>query len=98
MPLIDCYNFNELKQNRSPMRGKVTLINPKRGMAALVTENEEYTSFELLGHDVEIGDIIRGDLESVGSETWYNETQMEKIEVMVEDIYGNRQTALSIIS
>lgn len=80
------------------MRGEVTLINPKRGMAALVTENEEYTSFELLGYDVEIGDIIRGDLESVGSETWYKETQMEKIEVMVEDIYGSRQTALSIIS
>jgi len=80
------------------MKGKVTLINPNRGMAALVTENDEYTSFEPLGHDIELGDIISGDLESVGGETWYNETQMEKIDVAVEDIYGTKQVALSIIS
>ena len=80
------------------MKGKVTLININRGMAALVTENNEYTSFELLGHDVELGDIIIGDLESLSGETWYNKTQMEEIDVAVEDIHGTKQIALSIIS
>jgi len=80
------------------MKGKVALINPKRGMAALITENGEYTSFEPAGYDVEIGDIISGDLESVGGKTWHNETKMEEIEVMVEDIGSNKETALRIIS
>ena len=80
------------------MRGKVALLNPKRGMAALITENGEYTTFEPLGYDVELGDIVTGDLESVGGETWFNETKDEKIEVMVENIYGNKQTAIKIIS
>lgn len=80
------------------MKGKIALYNPKRGMAALITENDEYTSFELLGHDIEVGDVITGDLESLGGETWYNQTQMEEIEVFVEDIHGSRQIALRIIS
>ncbi|WLE95986.1 MAG: hypothetical protein QTN59_15030 [Candidatus Electrothrix communis] len=80
------------------MKGKVALINPKRGMASLITVNEEYTTFVSLGHHVDIGDIISGDLESLGGETWYNETQMEGIDVFVEDIYGAKATALKIIS
>jgi hypothetical protein len=80
------------------MKGTVAFINPTRGMAALITENGEYTSFETLGDDVELGDILSGDLESVGGETWYNETKHEEIEVMVEDIYGTKQIALKIIS
>ena len=80
------------------MKGQVELINPKRGLAALLTENGDYTSFELLGYDVEIGDVISGDLESLGSETWSNESKRERIEVIVEDIYGSKATALRIIS
>ena len=80
------------------MEGKIVLINPKRGMASLITEYGEYTSFELLGCDVEIGDIIIGNLESIGSETWRNETKMKEIDVFVEDTHGDKRSALSIIS
>ena len=81
------------------MKGKVALINSKRGMAALITENDEYTAFEVLGPlNIEVGDTINGDLESLGGETWYNVTKMEEIEVFVEDIYGKRDIALRIIS
>ncbi len=80
------------------MKGKVALINPQRGLAALITENDEYTTFEPLGYDVEIGDIISGDLESVGGETWQNITKGEEIEVMVEDIYGSKSIAVQLIS
>ena len=80
------------------MKGKVALLNLKKEMAALITNSDEYTSFELLGHDVGLGDIITGNLESLGGETWFNETRNEKIEVSVEDIHGSKQMALSIIS
>ena len=80
------------------MKGKVALLNIKRGMAALITESEDFTTFELHGNEVEIGDIISGDLESLGGATWYNETKMENIDVFVEDILGSKATALKIIS
>lgn len=81
------------------MKGEVAFLNTKRGMAALITENDEYTSFEVLGpFNIELGDTISGDLESLGGELWQNETKMEEIEVFVEDIYGNRDIVLSIIS
>ena len=80
------------------MNGKIVLINQKNGLAALITENDDYTSFEPLGHIIELGDNITGNLESLGGETWYNETQNEHIEVFVEDIYGSKETALRVIS
>jgi len=79
------------------MQGKVVLINLKREMAALITENNEYTSFEILGSVINIGDIVTGDLESLGGETWFNETQRDEIEVFVEDIHGSKESALRMI-
>lgn len=80
------------------MKGKVVLMNPRRGMAALMTEDGDYTSFEILGSDLELGDILSGNLEALGGETWYNETQLEEVDVYVEDIYGSKYTASKIIS
>ncbi len=81
------------------MKGTVVLINRSRGMAALVTASGEHTSFEILGpYDIDPGDILTGDLESLGEETWNNETKLEEIDVFVEDIYGSKQVALRIIS
>lgn len=81
------------------MKGKIVLLNPKRGMVTALTENGEYTSFEILGgYDVEIGDVISGNLESLGGETFYNQTKKEKFEVFVEDIYNTKDIALEIIS
>lgn len=80
------------------MKGKIALINQKNGLAALITEYEEYTSFEPLNHDIELGDVISGNLESLGSKTWLNETKHEHIDVFVEDIHGSKGTALNIIS
>ena len=80
------------------MKGKVVLFNSKRGMAALITESGGYTSFEILGYEaLELGDIVQGNLESLGSHKWYNYTKMEDFDVMIEDIYGSKKTALSII-
>lgn len=80
------------------MKGEVVLVNPENGMAALMVDGGGYTSFEVLGGEVECGDVISGDLESLGGETWRNETQMEDLDVFVEDIHGSRSTARQLIS
>ena len=81
------------------MKGKVVMLNPQKELAAILTENDEYTSVEVLGdYNIDIGDVILGNLESLGSETYYNETKMERFNVFVQDINGNKKAALSIIS
>jgi len=81
------------------MKGKVALLNPTRGMASLITETGEHTSFEVLGpFNLNLNDIINGDLESLGSETWYNVTKMEQLDVFVEDIHCSSDRALKIIT
>lgn len=65
------------------MKGKVVGLN--KDLCA-VQADSGITIFEILGgHVAEIGDIISGSLESLGSETLYNKTKHEKINVFIED-------------
>ena len=81
------------------MKGKVAMLNPQKEMAVILTENDEFTTVEVLGdYNIDIGDIILGNLESLGGETFYNETKMERFNVFVQEINGSKKTALSIIS
>lgn len=57
------------------MEGRVISINPHKGFIAIKTDGG-ITVVELLGgYEVEVEDIISGDLESHGGETLFNETQ-----------------------
>ncbi|MFQ5674832.1 MAG: hypothetical protein ACE5G1_02960 [bacterium] len=49
----------------------------------------------LRGFGIDIGDIIIGDLESLGGETWFDQTKTEKYDVFVEDIHGSKKTVLN---
>jgi hypothetical protein len=70
------------------MKGIVVWIDPKNnGMIKVKTENETISLMELLGHEVEIGDIIKGNLEDLGGETLYNITQQEEIDVFIENLF-----------
>ena len=52
------------------MIGKVRAINQQKGFIAVETDGNEFSVIELLGgYDVEIGDVISGDLESLGGKT-----------------------------
>ncbi|WP_457571530.1 hypothetical protein [Desulfovulcanus sp.] len=79
------------------MKGIVRAINPRKGMVAVET-SLGYSILELLGDDVEIGDIISGNLDSLGSETVRNETQMENIEVFIQDCHCTAQHARLMLS
>ncbi len=70
------------------MRGKVVWIDPTNSELIKVQIDGSYlVLIELLGHEVEIGDEIKGDLENLGGETLYNVTQQEYIDVFIQDLY-----------
>ncbi|MBO8169332.1 MAG: hypothetical protein H0Z35_09145 [Thermoanaerobacteraceae bacterium] len=72
------------------MKGTVAIINHKIGWIAVLTENNNFTIAEVLEYSLpELGDIISGNLESLGSETFYNNTKEEEFDVFVQDIYAD---------
>ncbi len=70
------------------MKGTVKLINASKGFIAVETSPGEYSVMELSNvEEVEIGDVISGDLEGLGHETVFNETQSEEIDVIIENCH-----------
>ena len=57
------------------------------------------TVFELLGgYDVDKGDVFSGNLESLGGETFFNESKQEKMDVFVQGIYCSMENARQMLS
>ena len=70
------------------MRGKVIWIDPTNSELIKVQIDGSYVALiELLCHEVEIGDEIKGNLDSLGCETLYNVTQNEELDVSIENLY-----------
>jgi hypothetical protein len=68
------------------MKGTVIDINHGRGMVAVETEEGEFSIFELLGDDVEVGDVVQWESDyPLGGETIRNSTQGERIEVYFQN-------------
>lgn len=66
-------------------RGKVAVINRRRGLVAIQTEDEDLVVIELLGtYDVDLGDVISGDEFWLGGEDFFNHTKQEELSVSVE--------------
>ena len=69
------------------MIGKVLAVNPENGFIAVKAPGG-LTILEILGGNrVTRGDVIRGDLESLSEELFFNETQADQISVVVQDIH-----------
>lgn len=69
------------------MIGKVLAVNPESGFVAVKAPGG-LTILEILGGNrVTRGDMIRGDLESLSEEMFFNETQADQISVVVQDIH-----------
>lgn len=76
------------------MQGIVKGSNINKGFIAVEVNPGEYSILELLGgYDVEIGDVIAGPLESLGEEEVINITQSETMDVFIQEIYCNLQSA-----
>lgn len=70
------------------MRGKVKYINPSRGMVAVKTDDDDFSVFESLGGDFEVGDEVSWDAHNpLGGGTVINHTQTMRISVFFENHY-----------
>lgn len=68
------------------MNGIIRAINYNRGIIAVEVDGGDYTIVELCGdYDVNIEDVITGDLESSGGETLFNKTNNEKMDTFIQD-------------
>jgi hypothetical protein len=75
------------------LRGPVVGVNLKRGFVAVRTDGG-LTIVELLGgYDVQLGDTIAGNLESLGGESLYNETRMEAMDVSIQNFHCSDEAA-----
>ena len=76
-------------------RGVIFATNKRRGMFAVRCEDGSFSVFEILdSHDPEIGDVVRGELRSLGGETFINESQSsERFDVVVQN-YDVAEAAL----
>lgn len=81
------------------MKGIVELIGPRQGMIGVRTDGDRFSVLELLGgYSPEIGDVLSGALENMGSETVRNETQNENWNVYIQDKWGSKESAWRLVS
>ena len=68
------------------MKATVHQINPRRGMVAALTENGDFSIFELLGDDVAVGDTVSWTGSTpLGSERITNHTQSRQFSVYFQN-------------
>jgi hypothetical protein len=68
------------------MRGTVRIVNKDEGLAALEVSSGEYTIIEVPHVGLEIGDLVSGDFDSVGSTILKNDTKDELLHVFIQAV------------
>jgi len=69
------------------MRGTIALANGRRGRYAVLTEDGDYTLFELLESvDLAVGEPVTGDFNAVAGETYESERH-GKLSVFAENYH-----------
>jgi hypothetical protein len=77
------------------LRGQVVLSNTLHGTYAIKVFEGDITVIEALGEPaMNIGDIVSGNLESLGAQHLVNETNGDLLEVFVESVYCSIEEAL----
>ena len=80
------------------MRCIVIALNSVRGMVVVETDEGSYSAIELIGgYDVELGDILSGNLETEGSKNIRNVSQAEEMDVYVHGVYPMKGPAIEMI-
>jgi len=68
------------------MTGTVYKVDQKKGFVYLNLEDGQQCWFELLGgYDIEVGDIVTGNLWTLGGEELTNTTKDYKMSVFIQD-------------
>jgi len=81
------------------MQGTITLVNPRTGCFAVEVEAGDYTVIELTDTcEIEVGDIVSGNLHSPGGESLRNVTRNESMSVYVQGTHCAAETARAMVS
>ncbi|MFV0576015.1 MAG: hypothetical protein ACK5NC_11475 [Vibrio sp.] len=81
------------------MQGKIVYINQKRGIFAVQLENGFFSVCENISScNLEVGQQVKGPLDSGGRETLYNIDESELFEVSVESPEVTEQGARQALS
>ncbi|WP_291133267.1 hypothetical protein [Flavobacterium sp. UBA7682] len=67
------------------MKGIVKYVNSRNGLCAIEVETNNFTIFEDFDEGLSVGDIVTGNLESLGGETLYNKTQGIEVDGSIEN-------------
>mgnify|MGYP003626837124 CR=1 FL=1 len=80
------------------MKGRVVAYNPRNGMGAIQVEDGSITVAEFIGGcDIEIGDVMQGDLRQDGGFELYNVTHEEMMVVSIEGTDCSHQMARRLL-
>ncbi|MGY5957430.1 hypothetical protein ACUY4R_001619 [Kosakonia sp. BK9b] len=80
------------------MKGTVVHHEHRIGFIVIRDEKGKFAIAELLGkYDVEMGDVLSGNLQSSGGETLFNQTQDESMEVFIKGYGLSEQDAISML-
>lgn len=81
------------------MKGQIIAVNNRNGFHIVRTERGEFTVFEMQdSHDAALGDMVSGALETLGSESFTNDTQGGSFDVVVQDAHCSRERAWDLIN
>lgn len=73
------------------MKGTVYQINQRRSMVAVLTENDDFSIFELFGDDVQIGDAVSWNGSTpLGGGRVANHTQGRQFDVYFQNHYVSK--------
>ena len=79
------------------MKGTVISVNQRKGFVAARTDHG-ITVIELLGgYEVEVGDVLTGDLDTHGGEKLRNETKSETMDVYIQAIHCSPASAQDLM-
>jgi uncharacterized protein YbjQ (UPF0145 family) len=79
------------------MKGTVCGWSSNRAFFALRTDYG-YTVLEVHYGELEMGDVVSGDLDSHGSARFHNETQGGRIDGYVQAIQATREAAINLLN
>lgn len=68
------------------MKGIVKYINQENGLCAIEIENNDFVIFEDYDGKLTIGDVVNGEFESLGNESFFNETIKDYVEGFIENL------------
>jgi hypothetical protein len=80
------------------MQGIVRAANRKTGIVALEVASGDYIIIKVPHCDLETGDLITGEFDSVGSKIIRNDTKEELINVYIQEVHTTPERAKQLVA